>query len=308
MPPLSPTTLQPLSSPPITFLLSNSTNAPATAGSPRSTPTSTGPLTTDRLHSSGSNNSPTAGYLSAEFETASAPTTPTLAPTTPTLALVAWAETKSATTSCVVLHSSQIDDLSDNLVNTKTQRPLTTAIVQGLTGWFRNRNYQIPISRYNLIRPNIVLRKALTRQNAIGWGRMYFEQISQDFQTMHNIDRPRGSHDRPDNAACLSDWASELITLLYCSTKSKIKLRNEALHGRDDAEHSLFHRALLFAKATRLYAKAGTLLALNRLILSRPLTTILDLSTTAPEAYSAADDNHVQANTIDDYFPHHRDG
>jgi hypothetical protein len=60
---------------------------------------------------------------------------------------------------------------------------------------------------------------------------------------------------------------------------------NEALHDRDDAEHLLFHRVLLCAKATRLYAKAGTLLAHDRPILSRPFTTILDLSITGIEAW-----------------------
>jgi hypothetical protein len=218
------------------------------------------------------------------------------------------------------LHSSQIDDLKDHLVNAKTPRTLATAIVQGLTGWYRNPKYQIRIPRYNRRRPNTVLRKALTDQNAIGWGRMYSGQVSQDFQTVHNADRPRGSHDRNANAASLSDWTSELITLLFDQVEAQWKLRNEALHGRDDAEHSLFHRALLCAKATRLYAKAGTLLALDRPILSRPLTTILDLSTTGLEAWisqaeptihrciSDANDDHVQANTIDDYFPRHRDG
>jgi hypothetical protein len=74
------------------------------------------------------------------------------------------------------------------------------------------------------------------------------------------------------------------------------------------------------AKATRLYAIARTLLALDRPILSRLLTNILDLSTTDLEAWisqaestiprciSDANDNHVEANTIDDYFPRHRDG
>jgi hypothetical protein len=144
------------------------------------------------------------------------------------------------------LHSSQIDDLKDHLVKTKTPRPLTAAIVQGITGWYRNPNYQIPIPRYNPVRPNQVFRKALTDQNAIGWGRMYSGQISQDFQTVDNVDRPRGSHDRQS--------ASELITLLFDQVEAQWKLRNESLHGRDDAEHSLFHRALLCATATRLYA------------------------------------------------------
>jgi hypothetical protein len=123
------------------------------------------------------------------------------------------------------------------------------------------------------------------------------------------------SHNRQANADCLSDWASELITLLFDQVEDQWKLRVEALHGRDDAEHSLSHRALLCAKATRLYTRAETLLALDRPILSRPLTTILDLSTTGLEAWisqaepsilrciSDANDNHVQANTIDDFFP-----
>jgi hypothetical protein len=65
------------------------------------------------------------------------------------------------------------------------------------------------------------------------------------------------------NAASLSDWASKLITLLFDQVEDQWKLRDEALHGRDDAEHSLFHRARLCAKATRLYAQAGTLLPIT---------------------------------------------
>jgi hypothetical protein len=78
---------------------------------------------------------------------------------------------------------------------------------------------------------------------------------------------------------------SQRCTLHLDQVEDRWKLRNEALHGRDDAEHSLFHRALLCAKATRLYAKARTLLALDRPILSRPLITILDLSTTGLETW-----------------------
>ena len=149
---------------------------------------------------------------------------------------------------------------------------------------------------------------------------MYSGQIAQDFQTVHNVDRPRGSHDRHANAASLSDWASGLITLLFDQFEEQWKLRNEALHGRNDAEHSLFYRARLSEKATRLYAQAGSLLALDRPILSRPLATILDLPNTGLEAWvsqaeptilrciSDADENHVQNNTIDDYIPRHRDG
>jgi hypothetical protein len=149
---------------------------------------------------------------------------------------------------------------------------------------------------------------------------MYSGQISQDIQTVHDVDRPRGSHDRNANAAYLSDWTSELITLLFEQLEDQWKLRNEAILGRDAAEHLLFHHARLHEKATRLYAQAETLLALDRPILSRQVTTILDHPTTSLEAWisqakptilryvSDANDDHVQTNLIDDCFPRWRGG
>jgi hypothetical protein len=143
---------------------------------------------------------------------------------------------------------------------------------------------------------------------------MYSGQISQDFQTVHNVDRPQGSHDRHANAATLSDSDSNLITLLFDQVEDQWNLRNEALHGRDRAEQLLFHRAIICAKATRLYAYAITLNALDRPMLSRPLATILDLFNISLDAWIAeaeptilrcisdANDDHVQTNTIDDYF------
>jgi hypothetical protein len=68
-----------------------------------------------------------------------------------------------------------------------------------------------------------------------------------------------GQISRHANAASLSDWAFEIITLLFDHVEDQWKLRNEAPQGLDDAEHSLVHRALLCARATRLYAQAGTL-------------------------------------------------
>jgi hypothetical protein len=62
--------------------------------------------------------------------------------------------------------------------------------------------------------------------------------------------------------------------------EDQLKLRNAALHGRDDAEHSLFHHARLCAKATRLYAQAGTRIVTRP---PHPITTThhsLDLPTT----------------------------
>jgi hypothetical protein len=135
---------------------------------------------------------------------------------------------------------------------------------------------------------------------------MHSGQISQDFQTvLHNVDRPQGSHDRHANAATLSDWAPKLITLLFDQVEDQRKLRNEALHGRDRAESSLFRRAILQAKATRLCAYAGNVRALDRPILLQPLTTIFDLPNISLEVWrsqtemtllsciSDANDDHV---------------
>jgi hypothetical protein len=216
------------------------------------------------------------------------------------------------------LHYSQLADLDDPLSKTNTPQSVATAIINGIKGWYRNPNYQIPIPRYDRISSNTVLREAVTDQNAIGWGRVYSGQISQDFQTVHNIDRPQGSHDRHANSDTFSDWASKLITLFFDQVEDQWKLRDEALHGRDRAEKSLFHRAILQAKAARLYAYTGELRALDRPILSQPLTTILDLPNISLEAWisqteltllrciSDANDDHVQTNNIDNYFPRRR--
>jgi hypothetical protein len=57
------------------------------------------------------------------------------------------------------------------------------------------------------------------------------QHISQDFQTVYNVDCPWGSHDRHANAATLSDRTSKLITLPFDQVGGQWKLRNEALHS-----------------------------------------------------------------------------
>jgi hypothetical protein len=177
-----------------------------------------------------------------------------------------------------------------------------------------------PLDKSTGVRRRRSLRRCRSGKNAIGWGRMYSGQISQDFQTVNNnVDRPRGSHAHQADSARLSDWASKLITCMLDQVEDQWNLQNEALHGRDGAEHSLFHRALLCAKSTRLKAQAGPLLALDRSILSRPLTAVLDIPTTGLEAgklnrlFSASSPMrmatmYLQTNTIDDYSPRRRDG
>jgi hypothetical protein len=131
------------------------------------------------------------------------------------------------------LHTSQIDDLQEHhLLKTKTPPPLAAVITQGITGWYRDPNYQIPLPTYNSIRPNVVLRKALNDQNAIGWGRncMYSGHISKDFQTVHNIDRTWGSPDRNADAASPTRPPSS-SRYSYSSTKSNV-------NGNFEMEHS----------------------------------------------------------------------
>jgi hypothetical protein len=132
--------------------------------------------------------------------------------------------------------------------------------------------------------------------------------------SQHNVDRPHGSHDCHANAATLSNRTSKLITLLFDQVEDQWILRNEILHGRDRDEQSLFPRAIICAEATRLYDFAGTLNALDRTLLSRLLTTLLDLPNFALDAWIAqaattvlicisdANDDHTQTNRVDDYF------
>jgi hypothetical protein len=112
---------------------------------------------------------------------------------------------------------------------------------------------------------------------------------------VHNVDRHQGSHDRHANAATLSDWASKLITLLFDQVEDQWKLRNEALQGHDRAENALFLRAILQAKAIRLYAYAGNLRAIDRPILSQLLTTISDLPNISLEAWTSQTEETIHS-------------
>jgi hypothetical protein len=125
-----------------------------------------------------------------------------------------------------------------------------------------------------------------------------------------HIDRSRGCHDCYANAASLSVWPSKLITLPF--DKSKIN-GNSAMKHSTAATTTNTHSSIAHDSVSKLpdsTIQAGTLLALDRPILSLPLTTILGLPATGLEAriseaelsilrcISDANDNHVQSNTI----------
>jgi hypothetical protein len=163
--------------------------------------------------------------------------------------------------------------------STKTPRPVTTAIVQGITGG-TTTNYQI-LPRVQP--PSIPLsseRHSLTK--TLSAGPACTGQISQDLNCKI-MDRPWGSHDRNANAASLSDWASS--SSRYYSTSLKLNGKPETkFHGHDDAEHSLPSTAArLVEKATRLYAQAPP--ALDRPISIPTTCLILDLPTNSLEAW-----------------------
>jgi hypothetical protein len=167
------------------------------------------------------------------------------------------------------LHSSQIDDLKDHLVKTKTPRPVATAIVPG---YHRLVPPQIP-NPATTVQPHPSQyrppQEALT-DKTLSAGAACTPPNLPGLQTAHNVDRPGQSRRRH---AILLASPTGLSSSRYCSTSSKINGNSKRSTPRP-RRRALFHRARL-DKATRLMP-AGTLLALDRPILSRPLTTILD--------------------------------
>jgi hypothetical protein len=73
------------------------------------------------------------------------------------------------------------------------------------------------------------LPKAAHRPKRYRLGLHVLRQNLPDFQMVHNVDRPWGSHDRHANAASLFEWTSALIQLF--STKSKINGNSEMKHS-----------------------------------------------------------------------------
>jgi hypothetical protein len=152
-------------------------------------------------------------------------------------------------------------------VSSETQNHIKSTIL--------NRYYGI-----TPIRPNVSSRR-FTDQNASAGARIYSGQIC-------GLRKPRilfialAAIDGHANAGLASPTGSELITLLFDHLKINGNL-NEVFHGCDDAGALHFHRARLCDKSTWTL-RLSTLLALDRPILSKPLTTILDLPNTSSEA------------------------
>jgi hypothetical protein len=130
--------------------------------------------------------------------------------------------------------------LSDGVSNTG-RRPGTssqdqnsttfgTAITQGITGWYRDPDYQIPIPSCYSISQNTVLRKGLNDQNDIGWGRIYSGHISQDFQTVHNVGTAPGVATTAKQMRPPSPTRAPSSSR-YSSTKSKTNGNFEMKHS-----------------------------------------------------------------------------
>jgi hypothetical protein len=132
----------------------------------------------------------------------------------------------------------------------------------------------MPIPSYNLISPNTVLRKALTHQTLSAGDACTPAKSPRTSKQSIMLTVPRAATTATPMLP-LSPIGPESSSL-YSSTKSKINGNFEMKHSTASTapKNSLFHRVILQAKATRLYAYTGNLRALDRPILSQPLTTL----------------------------------
>jgi hypothetical protein len=125
---------------------------------------------------------------------------------------------------------------------------------------------------------------------------------------------PGQSHNA--NAASLSDWASELITLLFDQFEAQWKLetKHSTATTTPSTHSSTAHDSVKLLDSTQ----AGLSWHREPPHLSQPLTTISDLHPRLAldlqaeldylRCISDANDDHAQANPIDNYFPRLRDG
>ncbi len=127
------------------------------------------------------------------------------------------------------LHYSQLDELDDHLSKANTAQSLATAIIKGITGWYRNPNYQIPIPRYNSISPNTVLRKALTDQTLSAGGACTPAKSPRTSKQFIMLTVPRAA----TTATPMLPLSPTLpaSSSLYSSTKSKINGNFEMKHS-----------------------------------------------------------------------------
>ena len=154
------------------------------------------------------------------------------------------------------LHYSQLDELDDHLSKANTAQSLATAIIKGITGWYRNPNYQIPIPRYNSISPNTVLRKALTDQTLSAGGACTPAKSPRTSKQFIMLTVPRAA----TTATPMLPLSPTLpaSSSLYSSTKSKINGNFEMKHSTA-ATAPKFHSSIASYSRPKLLDSTPTL-------------------------------------------------
>jgi hypothetical protein len=181
------------------------------------------------------------------------------------------------------LHKQQVEHLATTLKDLHTAEPLRTVILAGIAGWHQNPAYEMPLP--TITDPNSrLLRKAVTDQNTIGWGKLYSGYFALDFQTLHLRTGllPNG---QVLTSVTRAKWQTVIINELWDNVEAQWHLRNAALHGQDDIEHTSILRDRLHEKVRRMYAQADKISAIDRILFDRPINDVTSLPLAAIELW-----------------------
>ena len=135
--------------------------------------------------------------------------------------------------------------LTDLLESKNTPAFVSTALINGIKGWFSNANYRSPLPP---ARECLYLRAAVKFQNDIGWGELFKGRISSDFQRAV-ISRLAETHVGIEYTT-QQKWTVPLITLLIDTMELFWSDRNQARHGSAPEEEVTIRQVIVANKST----------------------------------------------------------
>ncbi|KAI2494428.1 hypothetical protein MHU86_20111 [Fragilaria crotonensis] len=141
--------------------------------------------------------------------------------------------------------------LAETCDNHYTYGPLRDLLLEAFRQWLDPDNpplVQLPLDRYP-----VALHPLLATQNSIGWRQLFNGRFSQQWADLQNNHLFRNRHHLPTKNPTGHKWQVAIITVIWEQWYALWKMRNEDVHGKDEATRIIAERREVTRRLSAIY-------------------------------------------------------